>query len=449
MGYSYLMSIYYPKQKTSPSEVKQEEKNIQEKEISIEDSTNLPQTTIGNFVITYSPRGGYIKKIAVKAYQQELLPRNIGLTLQDKDKDFVAEIQRDKIIFIANQGEKKEFIFQDYTLKIKLSPSPTSLVLFSNSLNSKNLEQIYPEFFYYQNNNFQKTPLKKIKEETLSNVTFAGLSEKHFCLSLLKGSYSIKWIKSKDEIYLTLIPSSSEVSLYVGPQIEKQLKPFGLQGIINYGFFHSIGVGLVWLLQMLHTLTKSWGISIILLAILTYLILLPFTAKSTKAMKRMQAIQPEIEELRKKYRDTPQKLNKETLELYKKYKINPLGGCLPLFLQAPVFIALWQVLMKFVELKGAKFLWIKDLSLPDHAFKLSLPPPIDYINLLPILIMIMGLLQQKIAISSSVSSEQKSLGLIMSLFMGVIFYNFPSCLTLYWLTQNVLTFTYQLRATRS
>jgi YidC/Oxa1 family membrane protein insertase len=164
-------------------------------------------------------------------------------------------------------------------------------------------------------------------------------------------------------------------------------------------------------------------------------------------MRKMQEIQPEIDELRKKYRDNPQKLNKETLEIYKKYKINPIGGCLPLVFQFPVFIALYQVLIKFVEFKNSEFLWIKDLSLPDHALKLPFPAPVDYLNILPLLIVVVGLVQQKFASPVSVSNQHKSMGFMMIFLMGVIFYNFPSGLTLYWLTQNILTFLYQFRVT--
>ena len=166
-------------------------------------------------------------------------------------------------------------------------------------------------------------------------------------------------------------------------------------------------------------------------------------------MRRMQEVQPLMDALRKEHKDNPQKLNKEVLALYKKHKVNPLGGCLPLLFQFPVFIALYQVLSKFVELKNANFLWIQDLSIPDHAFKLPLPPPVDYLNILPLIIVLVGFLQQKFATPVSGAADQKMMGFLMIGFMGIIFYNFPAGLTLYWLTQNILTFAYQLHITRS
>lgn len=454
MGYMYVMQKYFPKQTqaTAPiQETKAPVASAPASQISIQDdSVKLPEAVIGNFIITYSPKGGYIKKISLKDYNAELLSENIGFIQGEQNIEYEPRIQEDRIIFSADKGREKEFIFEKNILKIKLSPPPDlPVVLFSNPLNPKKLEHKAQEIFYCQNETLQKINVKKIDEKVLSGIQFAGTSDYHFCLSLVKNIRNIKWVKDADFIYLTIPPPVSEVSLYVGPKIEKELKAFGLEAIVNYGFFHGIGVGLAKLLYFLHSVTKNWGTSIIILAILTYVILLPFTAKSTKAMKRMQEVQPEIEELRKKYKDNPQKLNKETLELYKKYKINPIGGCLPLLFQFPVFIALYQVLSKFVELKNANFLWIKDLAQPDHAIKLPFPPPVDYLNILPLLIVVVGLVQQKISGPMTGSSEQKSMGLIMVLFMGVIFYNFPSGLTLYWLTQNILTLAYQARVAKA
>lgn len=456
MGYSFIASRYFPK---SPSpiiqqtvELQQKEQPKTEKEITINEEANLPTVSIDNFHITYSSRGGYIKKISSKTYGEDLIFKNIGLIQQDDSKEFTPSLQSDRIIFTSPKGDRKEFIFQKDIIRIKLFYAAESMVLFSNSLSNNALDQGYQETFSFYNDDLQRKTFKNIKDKAeiaFKNVQFAGIRDKYFCISLLKGTYNIIWKKNKNDVYLISVSPASETSLYLGPQIENQLKPYGLQGIINYGFFHAIGAGLSWLLHFFYSLSKSWGASIVLFAVFVYALLFPFTAKSTKAMKRMAEIQPEVEELRKKYKDNPQKLNKETLELYKKYKINPLGGCLPMLLQFPVFIALYQVLLRFVELKGVSFLWIKDLSLPDHAFKLPFPPPVDYINILPIFIAILGLLQQKLVTASSAPSEQKTMGLFFSVFMGVIFYGFPASLTLYWSIQNLLSFAYQMRVGRA
>ena len=111
--------------------------------------------------------------------------------------------------------------------------------------------------------------------------------------------------------------------------------------------------------------------------------------------------------------------------------------------------AFYQIVYRFVGFRGASFLWIKDLSGPDHFAKLPLPAPINYLNLLPILLMVMGILQQKITTSSSTASQQKSMGLFFAIFIGVIFYGFPAALTLYWLVQNIFTLSYQTRLSRA
>ncbi|MCK9573561.1 MAG: membrane protein insertase YidC [Candidatus Omnitrophica bacterium] len=454
MGYMFVMQKHFPKP-PQQTEIVKEEKILKtpqaSSQINIEKETEkLPETTIGKFIVTYSPRGGYIKNISLKDYQATLLPENIGFIQEAKETEYQPRIGKDKIVFTSAKGQTKEFSFEENVLKIKISPSPARpMVLFSNPLGAKNLQRKPQELFYYQKDSLKKVNPKKADEKILQDIQFAGTCDYHFCLSLIKGAYNIQMVKDENNIYVTMVPPVPEVSLYVGPQIEKNLKPLGLEGVVNYGLFHGVGIGLAKLLYFFHSITKNWGASIILLAIITYVILLPFTAKSTKAMKRMQAVQPEIEELKKKYKDNPQKLNKETLELYKKYKINPIGGCLPLLFQFPVFIALYQVLLKFVELRNANFLWIKDLSQPDHAIKLPFPAPLDYLNVLPLLIVVVGLIQQKVSGPMGGSSEQKSMGLIMTLFMGVIFYNFPSGLTLYWLTQNILTLAYHMRVSRA
>lgn len=167
-------------------------------------------------------------------------------------------------------------------------------------------------------------------------------------------------------------------------------------------------------------------------------------------MKQMQALQPAIEELRKKYKDDPQKLNKEIMELYRIQRVNPFSGCLPLIFQIPIFFALYQVLMRSVALKGAKFLWIKDLSSPDRLFILPVSIPIlgKELNLLPILMTIGMFIQQKfsMAATSAGSTEQQKLMLILfPLMFGIIFYHLPSGLVLYWFINSTLMLLYQLR----
>lgn len=458
MGYMFVMQKYFPKQTQQPQTTQKNSAPVTSAEtpkidIIEADSGELSEATIGNFIVTYSAQGGYVKKVFARAYNEELPFKDIGLILGDTNRNFKARVEKDRIIFTSANGATKEFIFEGYLLKIKnSSPAPSGLVLFSNSLQDKNLEQPYQEFFYVQKENLHRMPLAKTKEIVLNNIEFAGITGRYFCVSLLKGSYSSKWLKEKEKFYFIVLSPSAEISLYLGPQTKKTLQPFGLQGIVHYGFFHGVGVVLAWLLNAIYAITKSWGLSVILLAVLVYLIFFPFTSKSTKAMRQTQAMQPQIAELNKKYKGNLQKISKDERELLQEYNKKMMGGCLPMLVQMPIFLALWQVLPKLTELKGASFLWIKDLSLADHAFKLPFPPPVDYLNILPIGMMITGVIQQKFMTPPSTSGEQKSMGsagLVMSLMFGVFLYNFASCLTLYWLAQNILTLTYQMRVTKA
>ena len=237
--------------------------------------------------------------------------------------------------------------------------------------------------------------------------------------------------------------------LYIGPTDIAILKKagFGLEETVNYGFFGSISKALLSLMKFFNSVVHSWGISIILLAIFLNAILFPLTLKSMRSMQKMQALHPEMEKLKAQCKDNQQKLNKEMMELYKKYKINPLGGCLPMLLQMPIFIALYQALLKCVDLRGSSFLWIKDLSMPD-ALKIPTTLPFigDHINILVILMIIAMVIQQKMstktmgaAVTEEQKQQQKIMLIVMPVMFGFIFYSMPAGLVLYWFLNTTLT----------
>jgi YidC/Oxa1 family membrane protein insertase len=182
-------------------------------------------------------------------------------------------------------------------------------------------------------------------------------------------------------------------------------------------------------------------------------VLYPLTLKQMKSMKAMQSLQPQIEELRRLHKNNPQKLNKEIMELYKAHKVNPLGGCLPMVLQIPIFFALYQVLSRTVALKGAPFLWIKDLSEPDKLFTLPNTFPVvgNEVNILPILMAVGMFFQQKtsmVSVNPSQAEQQKIMIIVMPIMFGVLFYHMPAGLVLYWFINSGLTLAYQLRVAR-
>lgn len=243
--------------------------------------------------------------------------------------------------------------------------------------------------------------------------------------------------------------------LYSGPNNTDfmALHQSGIENSISYGVFGDISKFLLFLLNSFYKVSHNYGVSIILLALLISILLYPLTLKSLKSMKQMQALQPKVDKLRKELKDNPQKLNKEMLELYKKYKVNPFGGCLPMLLQMPIFIALYQAFIRAIELKNAKFLWIKDLSEPDRAFFLPLSGTPIPVNILPILMAITMFVQQKMTVSparvadkeDSIQQQQKMMVIMMPILFGFIFYNMPSGLVLYWFLNTVIMLIQQLR----
>jgi len=240
--------------------------------------------------------------------------------------------------------------------------------------------------------------------------------------------------------------------IYLGPQDLKMISQINSDwtGIIYFGVFDFIAQLLLQLLNFFYSLVHNWGWAIIILSLAVYLILFPLSLKQMRSMKEMQVLQPKIEELRRIHKDNQQRLNKEIMELYKEHKVNPLGGCLPLLLQMPIFFALYQALMRSISLRGAKFLWIKDLSEPDKLFILPKSIPIigNELNLLPLLMAIGMFVQQKISMAKSAGSaaeQQKMMLILMPIMFGIIFYHMPAGLVLYWFVNSALMLVYQIK----
>lgn len=255
---------------------------------------------------------------------------------------------------------------------------------------------------------------------------------------------------------LSISPSAtveSKFVLFAGPSHIPALKEAGheFEETLNYGFFGGISKAMLSMLRMLHSVVRSWGVAIILLSIFLNILTFPLTMKSFKSMQKMQELHPQMEKLKIEHKNDPQKLNKAIMELYKKYKINPLSGCLPMLLQMPIFVALYQALMKSLELRNANFLWIKDLSSPDAVpLPFSLPLIGSSINILPLVMVGAMVMQQKIstksmgsAVTEEQKQQQKMMLIIMPIMFGFIFYNMPSGLVLYWVINTGLTIVEQ------
>ena len=237
-----------------------------------------------------------------------------------------------------------------------------------------------------------------------------------------------------------------QYSLFFGPKSMKILSTVGhdLSEALNFGFFDIIAKPCVWLMNKLYSVIPNYGFAIIILTLLIKIVLWPLGSKSYKSMSEMKRIQPLMKEIREKHKNDKKKMNEEVMGLYKTYKINPLGGCLPMVVQLPVFFALYRMLYQAIELRHAPFfLWIVDLSAPDRLghFAIDHIPFMEPPYGIPVLTIIMGasmLLQQKMSPPMGDPTQAKMM-MFMPVIFTFIFINFSSGLVLYWLTNNILS----------
>ncbi len=228
-------------------------------------------------------------------------------------------------------------------------------------------------------------------------------------------------------------------SLFVGPKEQSRLNALGVEGIIltvDYGWLTPVADPLFWLLDKIHSFVGNWGWAIILLTVLVKLIFYPLSAASYKSMAKMKKLQPRLQTLKERYGDDKQKFQQEMMKLYKTEKVNPAGGCLPILVQIPVFIALYWVLLESVELRQATFaLWIRDLSLPDPYY------------VLPI-VMGASMLAQQYLNPAPLDPLQKKIMTALPIVFTVFFLWFPAGLVLYWVVNNLLSIAQQYVITR-
>ena len=230
--------------------------------------------------------------------------------------------------------------------------------------------------------------------------------------------------------------------LFVGPQEERVLENVapGLELVKDYGWLTILAKPIFWLLEKIHALVNNWGWAIILLTVFIKLVFFPLSAASYKSMARMKEVQPRLLEMKERYKGEPQKLNQAMMEMYRKEKINPLGGCFPVLIQIPVFISLYWVLLASVEMRAAPWLgWIQDLSKPDTLFGVWFGAPI---GLLPILMAVSMFIQTKLN-PTPPDPVQAKLMMLMPIVFSFMFFFFPAGLVLYWVVNNILSIAQQ------
>ncbi|RCS57022.1 membrane protein insertase YidC [Parvibium lacunae] len=306
---------------------------------------------------------------------------------------------------------------------------------------------------YSEEKKFQKVEFKAIAEDKKDrhlekgSQTWIAMVQHYYVSAWIpenKNQHELRTNKISNDLYsvaqiqpLEAIATGASRTvnnvLYVGPQDQKALEALapGLELVADYGWLAIIAKPIFALLQLLHDLTGNWGWAIILLTILLKLVFYPLSAAGYKSMARMKNVTPRMQALKEKYGDDRAKLNQAMMDLYRTEKINPLGGCFPMLIQIPVFIALYWVLLASVEMRGAPWLgWIQDLATPDPWY------------ILPAIMMVSMFVQFKLN-PTPVDPVQQKVMMIMPLVFGVMFFFFPAGLVLYWVVNNILSIAQQ------
>jgi YidC/Oxa1 family membrane protein insertase len=309
---------------------------------------------------------------------------------------------------------------------------------------------------YTPENKYEKIPLDKMAEKPLKREVTGGW------VAMLQHYFVGSWMLAKDErneFYSDVLDNTRHVlgfkntaptkiapgangvlhaSFYAGPKEHAILKtlPEGMDLTVDYGWLTVISAPLFWLLATIHRLLGNWGWAIIVLTMLIKGAFYPLSAASYKSMAHMRKVQPKMVALKERYGDDRQKLNQAMMELYKTEKINPLGGCLPVLVQIPVFLALYWVLLESVEMRQAPWiLWIKDLSAQDPYY------------ILPLLMGASMFIQQRLN-PQPVDPVQQKVFMVMPFMFTAMFLFFPAGLVLYWTVNNILSIAQQWRITR-
>jgi len=384
----------------------------------------------------------------------------------------------------------KTYLFQDdeymFDLQVQVEPLETAEELYLNWDNIaytlvwgpilgpisvvRNRYNITTEG-YYENGKFHKVfrgaggcSLRSSESKYSEISRFAnwvGVTNRYFLISVVPGSqnYIYAFDQRTQGKYSFGISGTyhrgngfeDTFKIFAGPKDRRLLKAYGynFDAVMSGRVLKPLVIFLEWMVRGFYGWTNSYGLSIILMTIVIKIILHPLTYKSFQSMRRMSALQPKINEIREKYKNNPQQMNRETQALYRKEKVNPMGGCLPMLFQLPIFYALYTLLSSMIELRNQSFLWIRDLSMPDTVATLRFAVPLlgykvgtqgfTDINVLPFVMTATTLLQSKLTSGNSSQQQAKMMTYMFPIVFFFIFWNMPSGLVLYWTIQNILT----------
>tara|TARA_B100001142_G_scaffold274577_1_gene282592 strand:- start:4768 stop:6408 length:1641 start_codon:yes stop_codon:yes gene_type:complete len=294
----------------------------------------------------------------------------------------------------------------------------------------------------------------KLTEESQKGSTlWSAIKTKYFISAIVPNEPGVaarveSELIDKRPVYNTEITqntsSSNSFALYLGPLDYNNLKEFDveLESNVDLGWalFRPIGQLISWMLTKMYAIIPNYGVVVIIFAFLIKLLLNPLTVKTFESTRKMQALAPEINKIKEKYKNDPQKMSRAQMELYKSSGANPMGGCLPMLIQMPILVSVFSIFRSKIEFRGAPFFgWIDDLSVPDTLMELGGFP----INILPVLMGSTMFIQQKMMAAPNADANQKTMMYVMNAFFLFLFYSFPSGLNLYYFVFNLLSIIQQ------
>jgi YidC/Oxa1 family membrane protein insertase len=437
--------------------------------------------------VTLTDLGGAISSVKLKKYKEKVngpeskemiedvkpyvyIPKVSGAvsgetandrTIFKSDRDAVTVADKPETLIMSGtlsdgRAVRKTYTFHPgvYTVDMKVEVgggANNSMMDFAMITGKNDSSYTFKGPFYLLGNKFEQVDKLDKNVDLDKTFKYTGLDDGFFAFiwipspdfqapaTLVKGENGIPVIR------LALARGAASGRMYFGPKKTDILKTLqvGAEKIVDFGWFDIIAKPMVIGMNYCNKVTHNYGIDIILLTILIKLIFYPLSVKSYKSMKEMQKTQPLLAKLKEKYKDDKQKLNAEIMDLYKKKGINPMGGCLPMVIQIPVFFALYRALSAAIELRHAPFMfWINDLSAPEDLFSLHLAGYDLPIRILPLIMGVTQVIQQKMT-PTSVDPMQEKIMLAMPIVFTFIFWGFPSGLVLYWLVNNVISIAQQ------
>ena len=396
--------------------------------------------------------------------------------IHSKENGVIQKIVFKKEVFSGMFIYKSLLFYEDsYVVDVELDLTDVSNNIYRNAIFgwsgglSSTEENLEDDLYYFNSYVYQGGELENLKvgkgeseDKTFNGTTdWAALRTKYFTVAIIpENNKAVDRVTlsgvgdEKTETYgasFVFDPINKEgFRLYLGPLEYDRVTSLGvgLESIMDFGwsFIRPISKGVLYALKSMHGFIPNYGFVLIVFAFLIKLIVYPLTKKSYQSMSAMQAVAPEINELKEKYKSNPTKLNQATMELYKKRGVNPLGGCLPMLLQMPLLFALFQVFRTTIELRAEPFIWwITDLSSPDTVLLLPFKIPIygSHVAILPVLMVVSMFVQQRMMSGAAQQPQQKTMQYFMTAFFFLMFNGFPSGLNLYYTLFNVLTIAQQ------